>query len=39
MGTDRSLSVRATDEIVRRYKGEGYEFVTVPEMMDGGSAD
>jgi hypothetical protein len=39
MGTDRSHSVRATDEIVRRYRGEGYKFVTVPEMMDGGSAD
>lgn len=38
MGTDRSHSVRATDEIVRRYQGEGYKFVTVPEMMAGGSA-
>lgn len=33
MGTDRSRTVAATDEIVRRYRGEGYEFVTVPEMM------
>lgn len=33
MGTDRSHSVRASDEIVRRYKAEGYEFVTVPQMM------
>jgi peptidoglycan/xylan/chitin deacetylase (PgdA/CDA1 family) len=33
MGTDRSHTVKATDEIIRRYKGEGYEFVTVPEMM------
>jgi hypothetical protein len=24
---------------VRRYKDEGYEFVTVPRMMDGVSAD
>jgi peptidoglycan/xylan/chitin deacetylase (PgdA/CDA1 family) len=39
IGTDRSHSVRATDEIVRRYKDEGYEFVTVPRMMDGVSAD
>jgi hypothetical protein len=31
--------VRATDEIVRRYKGEGYEFVTVPQMMDGVNTD
>ena len=38
MGTDRSHSVRATDEIVRRYKGEGYEFLTVPQMMVGGNA-
>ncbi|HYE25999.1 MAG TPA: polysaccharide deacetylase family protein [Clostridia bacterium] len=33
MGTDRRLTVEATDEFVRRYKAEGYEFVTVPEMM------
>jgi peptidoglycan/xylan/chitin deacetylase (PgdA/CDA1 family) len=39
MGIDRSHSVRATDEIVRRYQGEGFEFVTVPEMMDGLSPD
>jgi peptidoglycan/xylan/chitin deacetylase (PgdA/CDA1 family) len=31
-GADRSRTVAATDEIIRRYKGEGYEFVTVPEM-------
>jgi hypothetical protein len=39
MGADRSHSVRATDEIVRRYQGEGYRFLTVPQMMDGLSAD
>jgi peptidoglycan/xylan/chitin deacetylase (PgdA/CDA1 family) len=33
MGTDRSYTVKATDEILRRYKGEGYQFVTVPQMM------
>jgi peptidoglycan/xylan/chitin deacetylase (PgdA/CDA1 family) len=33
MGTDRSHTVKATDEIIRRYKGEGYEFLTVPQMM------
>ena len=33
LGTDRSFTVRATDELLRRYLGEGYEFVTVPEMM------
>jgi peptidoglycan/xylan/chitin deacetylase (PgdA/CDA1 family) len=38
IGTDRSRSVRATDEIVRRYKGEGYKFLTVPQMMDGSNA-
>lgn len=36
LGTDRSFSVQATDEILRRYKGEGYEFVTVPQMMAAG---
>jgi peptidoglycan/xylan/chitin deacetylase (PgdA/CDA1 family) len=34
MGADRSRSVEATDGILRRYRGEGYEFVTIPEMMD-----
>jgi len=34
LGTDRSHSVRATDELVRRYLGEGYHFLTVPEMID-----
>lgn len=33
IGANRSFSVKATDELVRRYSGEGYEFVTVPEMM------
>lgn len=33
MGADRSHSVEATDLIIRRYKAEGYQFVTVPEMM------
>ncbi len=32
-GADRSQSVIATDRLVARYKSEGYEFVTVPEMM------
>ena len=34
IGIDRSASVRATELIIRRYKGEGYEFVTIPEMMN-----
>jgi peptidoglycan/xylan/chitin deacetylase (PgdA/CDA1 family) len=33
MGTDRSHTVAATDEFLRRYQGEGYEFGTVSEML------
>ena len=33
VGVDRSRSIEATERILSRYKGEGYEFVTVPEMM------
>lgn len=33
MGADRSHSVQATDRLIAHYKGEGYEFVTIPEMM------
>lgn len=33
MGADRSQSVIASDRLVGRYKHEGYEFVTIPEMM------
>ncbi len=33
MGVDRSRSVEASDRILKRYLGEGYEFVTIPEMM------
>jgi peptidoglycan-N-acetylglucosamine deacetylase len=36
-GTDRSQTVRATDRLIERYKAEGYDFVTIPEMM--GEAD
>jgi len=32
-GADRSQTVIATDRLIARYKSEGYEFVTVPEMM------
>ena len=32
MGADRAQTVIATDNLIRRYKGEGYEFVTVEEM-------
>jgi peptidoglycan/xylan/chitin deacetylase (PgdA/CDA1 family) len=33
MGADRSQTVIATDNLIRRYKDEGYEFVTVKEML------
>jgi peptidoglycan-N-acetylglucosamine deacetylase len=33
IGVDRSASVRATELIIQRCLAEGYEFVTVPEMM------
>ena len=34
MGVDRTHSVTATDRLITKYKGEGYEFVTIPEMMN-----
>lgn len=33
MGADRSQTVIATANLIRRYKDQGYQFVTVPEMM------
>ena len=33
VGVDRSRSVEATDRILSSYTAEGYEFVTVPQMM------
>jgi peptidoglycan/xylan/chitin deacetylase (PgdA/CDA1 family) len=33
MGTDRGHSVEATDRIIAQYKAQGYQFVTIPEMM------
>lgn len=33
-GADRSQTVIATDHLIARYKSEGCEFVTVPEMME-----
>jgi peptidoglycan/xylan/chitin deacetylase (PgdA/CDA1 family) len=33
MGVDRSASVAVTDRIIRRYKDQGFEFVTVEEMV------
>jgi peptidoglycan-N-acetylglucosamine deacetylase len=32
-GADRSYTITATDRLISRYKSEGYEFVTIPEMM------
>lgn len=34
IGIDRSRSVEASDRILTRYKSEGYEFVTIPQMME-----
>ena len=34
MGADRSQTVLATDHLITRYKSEGYEFVTIPRMME-----
>jgi peptidoglycan/xylan/chitin deacetylase (PgdA/CDA1 family) len=33
MGADRSQTVLATDSLITKYKSEGYEFVTIPQMM------
>ena len=33
IGADRSQTVMATDNLIARYKREGYEFVTIPQMM------
>jgi len=32
-GADRAQTVIATDRLLSRHKSEGYEFVTIPEMM------
>jgi len=34
MGADRRHTVEASDRLISHYKQEGYEFVTIPEMMD-----
>jgi peptidoglycan-N-acetylglucosamine deacetylase len=33
MGTDRSRTVAATDNLIRKYKNQGYEFVTITQML------
>jgi peptidoglycan/xylan/chitin deacetylase (PgdA/CDA1 family) len=35
MGADRSQTVLATNHLIARYKAEGYQFVTISQMMDG----
>jgi peptidoglycan-N-acetylglucosamine deacetylase len=34
MGADRSQTVLATDHLLSRYKSEGYEFVTISQMLE-----
>lgn len=34
MGADRAQTVMATDNLIRRYRDQGYEFVTVDELRD-----
>src|SRR5919204_303096 len=34
LGLDRARTVEATDRLIRRCTDQGYEFVTVPEMME-----
>jgi len=33
MGADRSQTVQATNNLIQRYKSEGYKFVTIPQML------
>jgi peptidoglycan/xylan/chitin deacetylase (PgdA/CDA1 family) len=37
-GADRSHTVAATDRLIARYKAEGYEFVTIPDMRKAGAS-
>jgi peptidoglycan/xylan/chitin deacetylase (PgdA/CDA1 family) len=34
MGADRSQTVLATDHLITRYRAEGHEFVTIPQMIE-----
>jgi peptidoglycan-N-acetylglucosamine deacetylase len=34
MGADRSQTVLATDRLITKYKSDGYEFATIPQMMN-----
>ena len=38
MGADRSQTVLATDHLITRYKSEGYDFVTIQQMLVGTQA-
>lgn len=38
MGADRSQTVLATDHLITRYKSEGYDFATIPQMLAGAQA-
>jgi peptidoglycan/xylan/chitin deacetylase (PgdA/CDA1 family) len=38
MGADRSQTVMATDHLITRYKSEGYDFVTIQQMLEGAQA-
>jgi peptidoglycan-N-acetylglucosamine deacetylase len=33
-GADRSQTVTATDRLISRYRAEGFEFLTIPQMME-----
>jgi peptidoglycan/xylan/chitin deacetylase (PgdA/CDA1 family) len=33
IGADRSQTIQATDHLLKRYRDEGYKFVTIPDMM------
>jgi peptidoglycan/xylan/chitin deacetylase (PgdA/CDA1 family) len=38
MGADRSHTVAATERLITRYKADGYEFVSIPEMLEEAAA-
>jgi peptidoglycan-N-acetylglucosamine deacetylase len=39
LATDRAQTVIASDNLIRRYKDQGYEFVTVPQMIADAESD
>jgi peptidoglycan/xylan/chitin deacetylase (PgdA/CDA1 family) len=38
MGADRSQTILATDHLITRYKSEGYDFLTIQQMLEGAQA-